>query len=167
LDIYALIENDHRTVEELFAKLEETEDARARERLFEQLKSELMRHKEVEERTFYAALSTLPEISDLIEEAMEEHVDAEELLLELDGLDAEDEEWTATLQELREEIEHHVTEEEGQIFAEAKNSRPRRNAWRSETATASQLPLSSWPDLSRPSTPSGKLAFRRVCCRRR
>ena len=120
MDIYALIEADHRVVEELFAKLEEAQNPRGRERLFEQLKAELLRHKEVEERTFYAALSTLPEISDLIEEAMEEHVDAEELLQELDGLDAEEDEWVATLQELREEIEHHVTEEEGEIFAKAK-----------------------------------------------
>jgi hypothetical protein len=120
LDIYALIENDHRTVEELFAKIDDTESAREKERLFEQLKSELLRHKEVEERTFYAALSTLPEISDLIEEAMEEHVDAEELVQELEGLDVEDDEWAATLLELREEIEHHVTEEEGEIFAQAR-----------------------------------------------
>jgi hypothetical protein len=120
LDIYALIENDHRTVEELFAKLEETDSARQRERLFEQLKLELLRHKEVEERTFYAALSTLPEISDLIEEAMEEHVDAEELLQELEGLDPEEDEWAATLLELREEVEHHVTAEEGEIFAGAR-----------------------------------------------
>jgi hypothetical protein len=120
VDIYALIEGDHRVVEELFEKLGETESPRQRERLFEQLKAELLRHKEVEERTFYAALSVLPEIADLVEEAIEEHVDAEELLQELDGLDAEEDEWLATLQELREEIEHHVTEEEGEIFAKAK-----------------------------------------------
>lgn len=120
MDIYALIEGDHRVVEELFAKLEEEQSLRQREHLFEQLKAEILRHKEVEERTFYAALSTLPEIADLVEEAMEEHVDAEELLQELDGLDPEEEEWAATLQELREEIEHHVTTEESEIFAEAK-----------------------------------------------
>jgi hypothetical protein len=120
LDIYALIENDHRVVEELFTKLEDTESPRLRERLFEQLKDEFLRHKEAEERTFYAALSTLPEMTDLVEEAMEEHVDAEELLQELEGLDPDEEEWVATLQELREEVEHHVTAEEGEIFAEAR-----------------------------------------------
>lgn len=120
MDIYALIESDHRVVEELFAKIEETENPRERERLFEQLKAEILRHKEAEERTFYAALSTLSEIVDLVEEAMEEHVDAEELIQELDGLDPDEEEWAATLQELREEIEHHVTAEEGEIFAEAR-----------------------------------------------
>jgi hypothetical protein len=122
LDIYALIESDHRAVEELFAKLETEQDLRPRERLFEQLKAEILRHKEIEERTFYAALSTLPEIADLVEEAMEEHVDAEELLQELDGLDPEEDEWAATLQELREEIEHHVTTEENEIFAAARQA---------------------------------------------
>jgi hypothetical protein len=122
LDIYALIESDHRAVEELFAKLETEQDLRPRERLFEQLKAEILRHKEIEERTFYAALSTLPEIADLVEEAMEEHVDAEELLQELDGLDPEEDEWPATLQELREEVEHHVTTEENEIFAAARQA---------------------------------------------
>jgi hypothetical protein len=120
LNVYALIESDHRVVEELFGKLEAEDDPRQRERLFEGLKAEILRHKEVEERTFYAALSTLPEIADLIEEAMEEHVDAEELLEELDGLDPEEEEWEATLQELREEVDHHTTAEEGEVFAAAR-----------------------------------------------
>jgi hemerythrin-like domain-containing protein len=51
---------------------------------------------------------------------MEEHVDAEELLQELEGLDPEEDEWAATLLELREEVEHHVTAEEGEIFAGAR-----------------------------------------------
>jgi len=91
-----------------------------REKLFEKLKEEFLRHKEAEERTFYAALSMIPDLADRIEEAMEEHVDAEELFEEIDGLDAEEEEWIATVVELKEEIEHHVAEEEGEIFVQAR-----------------------------------------------
>jgi hemerythrin-like domain-containing protein len=73
-------------------------------------------HKAAEENTFYAALGDLPEISDRIEESLEEHVDIEELLEELDVLDSDSDEFASQLRELKEEVEHHVEEEEGVIF---------------------------------------------------
>jgi uncharacterized coiled-coil DUF342 family protein len=106
-------------VEELFATLEGAKDPATRERLFHRLKTELERHKEAEERTFYAALSNLPELADRIEEALEEHADVEELLEELAALSPEDDDFLAQVQELKEEVEHHVEEEEGEIFARA------------------------------------------------
>ena len=120
MDIYALLKQDHEQVKQLFVRLEGTEDAQERDKLFQELRRELLLHKEAEERIFYAALSNLPEISDRIEEAMEEHVDVEELLEELDGLDSEDEDIAAQLEELREEVEHHVEKEEGEIFEQAR-----------------------------------------------
>ena len=120
MDIYSLLEADHRTVKELFAKAEEASDPRDLEKVFREIKTQLELHKEAEERTFYAALSNFPEISDRIEEAMEEHVDVEELLEELSNLAAEDEDFRSQLNELREEVEHHVREEEGEIFARAR-----------------------------------------------
>ena len=120
MDIFALLQQDHQTVAALFDEIASAEDTDDREKIFGRLKEEVLRHKEAEERTFYAALSMIPELGDRIEEAMEEHVDAEELLEEIDGLDVDEEEWAATLAELKEEIEHHVAEEEGDIFAQAK-----------------------------------------------
>ena len=120
VDIYALLKQDHERAKGLFEKINGSEDGRERDKLFQELRRELLLHKEAEERTFYAALSNLPEISDRIEEAMEEHVDVEELLEELDGLDSEDDDFAAQLEELREEVEHHVEEEEGDIFEQAR-----------------------------------------------
>ena len=121
MDIYSLIRQDHQRVRELFAKLEDDSGAsEQRAPLFAQLKQELTAHRAAEEATFYAALSTLPEISDRIEAALEEHVDIDELLQELAELDAENEVFAAQLAELREEVEHHVEEEEGEIFDEAR-----------------------------------------------
>jgi iron-sulfur cluster repair protein YtfE (RIC family) len=120
VDIYALLEADHRKVAELFQKAEETTGPRELEAVFQEIKSALEQHRDAEERTFYAALSTLPDIADRIEEAMEEHVDVEELLEELSTLAAEDDEFRAQLNELREEVEHHVREEEREIFREAR-----------------------------------------------
>jgi iron-sulfur cluster repair protein YtfE (RIC family) len=117
VDIYSLIRQDHQTVTELFHRLDALEIAAPeRARLFKMLKRELTIHKEAEESTFYAALGDLPEISDRIEESLEEHVDIEELLEELDVLDSDSDEFASQLRELKEEVEHHVEEEEGVIF---------------------------------------------------
>jgi hemerythrin-like domain-containing protein len=117
LDIYALIKQDHQRVAELFGLLDAIEIAAAeRTRLFNALKRELTAHKEAEESSFYAALSDLPGIGDRIEESLEEHVDIEELLEELTDLDTESDDFIAQLRELKEEVEHHVDEEENVIF---------------------------------------------------
>jgi hemerythrin-like domain-containing protein len=117
LDIYSLIKQDHQRVTDLFGLLDAIEIAAAeRTRLFRTLRQALTVHKEAEENTFYAALSDVPEISDRIEESLEEHVDIEELLEELADLDSESDEFIAQLRELKEEVEHHVDEEENVIF---------------------------------------------------
>jgi hemerythrin superfamily protein len=122
LDIYSLLRQDHQRVKELFEQIEATEPngGGKRETVFGAIKKELMVHKEAEESTFYAALSVLPEMSDRIEEAMEEHVDVEELLQELDETDTGSDAFMAQLAELREEVEHHVSEEENEIFPRAR-----------------------------------------------
>jgi len=120
VDLYSLLKRDHQRILALVEELEDSDDNDARAQLFAQLRAEMAVHKEAEERTLYAALSILPEISDLIEEAMEEHVDMEELIEELDALSPDDPDFTAQVSELREEIDHHFTEEETEIFARAK-----------------------------------------------
>ena len=119
MDIYSLLRDEHRRVLALFDELEQSQQPRDRERLFERLKREILTHKEAEERTFYAALSLLPDLVDRIEEAMEEHADQQELLEELDGLDVEDDDFAVQLNELREELQHHINEEETEIFNRA------------------------------------------------
>ena len=119
MDIYTLLRADHRRTSELFDRIEAADNTKERDALFEQLKRELRVHKAAEEATFYAALSLLPEISDRIEEALEEHVDIDELLDEFEEMDEEGS-FAGQLAELREEVEHHVGEEENDIFHEAR-----------------------------------------------
>jgi hypothetical protein len=120
VDIYALLKADHDQVKELFGRLDEAAGAEERQRLFREIKSALEIHKEAEERTFYAVLSNLPEIADRIEEAMEEHADIEELIEELAALDVANGDFASQIDELREEVEHHVAEEEGEVFPAAR-----------------------------------------------
>jgi hemerythrin-like domain-containing protein len=121
LDIFALLSEEHRRIAALFRQLDAAilgEDER-RDALFRTLMDELTAHKEAEEGTFYAALSTLPEATDLTEESMEGHADIAELLDELASLPA-DADFTAALAELREEVEHHVGVEENELFPVAR-----------------------------------------------
>lgn len=119
MDIYSLLRQDHQRLNEVFDQIESC-SADGRAALFETLKKELTAHKEAEESTFYAALSTLPEISDQIEEALEEHVDIDELLHELDEIESTTDTFLAQLAELREEFDHHVGAEEDEVFNHAR-----------------------------------------------
>jgi iron-sulfur cluster repair protein YtfE (RIC family) len=121
MDLYQLLKQDHQKAKRLFEQLSDTSDraVKSRERLFAQLKQELELHTEVEEQHFYPALREQEETKDLIEEALEEHNEVNELLQELDGPDKDDESWVEQLSELQENVEHHVEEEETQLFPRA------------------------------------------------
>lgn len=119
MDLYAMIVADHQKVKDLFSELESARRTRRAE-IFEALKEELNTHKEAEERTFYAALGNFEDVEDLVDEALSEHVDLEEMIEELDALDSESDEFMELVVELREALEHHVEEEEGALFAKAK-----------------------------------------------
>jgi hypothetical protein len=119
VDIYSLLEGDHREVADLFARAEQTTEPRELEAVFRDIKRTLELHREAEERTFYAALSNFPELAERIEEAMEEHVDVEELLEELSNLAAEEGELFSKARKLLDDeqsariAEEFVTEKAG------------------------------------------------------
>lgn len=118
--IYNLLETDHRTVEALFGQMEETEDRAQRERLLAKLKHELLAHAEAEDMVFYKPLKAADEARSLILEAEEEHRVVTRVLGELERLSAENEKWAARLTVLKELVEHHVEEEEGEMFKKAR-----------------------------------------------
>jgi iron-sulfur cluster repair protein YtfE (RIC family) len=121
MDLYQLLKQDHQKAKRLFEQLSDTSDraVKSRERLFTQLKQELELHTEVEEQHFYPALRDQEETRDLVEEALEEHSEVKEMLEELDSADKEDDGWVEQLAELQENVEHHVQEEETQLFPRA------------------------------------------------
>jgi hemerythrin superfamily protein len=117
MDLFQLIRQDHQKAKRLFERLAETAGGtQSRPRLFAELKHELELHAEVEEKYFYPALRSHDDAKDLIEEALEEHGDMKEALVALDRGDKESDSWTDRLDELQEDVEHHVEEEEGEIF---------------------------------------------------
>ena len=118
--IYDLLHTDHETVSGLFEQMEATENPAQRERLVAQLKKELLAHSEAEDVVFYQRLKTAEEAREIVLEAAEEHRVVARVLGELERLSAENERWAARLSVLKELVEHHVEEEEGEIFKKAK-----------------------------------------------
>ena len=119
MDAFNLLKTDHRKVEELFSELE-TARGQAKLRVFEQIKTELDLHAELEEKLFYPALEKPQQTHDLTLEAYEEHAVVKNLLRQLSRGKTADDEWQAQVKVLQENVEHHVEEEENELFKKAK-----------------------------------------------
>ena len=118
MDPFELLKKDHAKVATLFEQIESaSEDAKMG--IFRQLKEELDVHAHIEEAVFYPALEREKETREITLEAYEEHRVVKDLLLQLDAATSADEEWEARLTVLKENVEHHVEEEEGELFDKA------------------------------------------------
>jgi hemerythrin-like domain-containing protein len=115
---FDLLKADHRKVEELFSQLESASGARKMS-VFNQIKTELELHTQIEEKIFYPALEQPEETHDLALEAYEEHAMVKKLLSELSRARTANEEWEAKAKVLQENVEHHVEEEENELFPKA------------------------------------------------
>jgi hemerythrin superfamily protein len=122
MNAFQLLKEDHKKVAGIFEKLEPTTErgVKTREELFTQLKTELDIHAHIEETIFYPALKEADETHDIILEGYEEHKVVKTLLGELEELSKDQEEWGAKLKVLQENVEHHVEEEEGEMFKNAR-----------------------------------------------
>jgi hemerythrin-like domain-containing protein len=122
MDAFELLKSDHEKVAGIMEKIDGTTERalKTREELFTQLKSELDVHAQIEETIFYPVLEKAEESRDITLEAFEEHRIVKQLLSELE-VDAKDDEiWTAKFIVLKENVEHHVEEEEGEMFKSAR-----------------------------------------------
>ena len=117
-----LLKADHEKVSEIFEKLEDTteNDEKTRTELFMKLKQELDLHAHIEETIFYPVLKKAEETRDITMEGIQEHHVVKVLLGELNSMKAGSEVWTAKLKVLQENVEHHVEEEEDDMFKSAR-----------------------------------------------
>ena len=118
MDAFSLLKADHEKVAELFEQLESA-NGQAKLRVFEQIKTELDLHAHIEEKIFYPALEKPKQTHDLTLEAYEEHDVVKKLLRELSRAKTANEEWEAKAKVLQENVEHHVEEEENELFTKA------------------------------------------------
>jgi hemerythrin superfamily protein len=123
-DAVALLKQDHRTVEELFAQFEKASGDGRKQKLATQICLELSIHAKIEEEIFYPACEGKVE-EDLIKEAYVEHDGAKLLIAEIMAGEPNDEFYDAKVTVLQEQIEHHVEEEEKRLeglFAQARKA---------------------------------------------
>jgi hemerythrin-like domain-containing protein len=121
MNFYELLEEDHRNVENLIRRIDRSKTgSERREELFLELKREIELHSLLEETIVYPALENETGTSEMSLEAREEHRIIKMLLEEMEALDTDDEEWEAKFKVMRERIEEHVKEEEGEIFPAAR-----------------------------------------------
>ncbi len=111
VDAIALLQSDHRKVEDLFVQYESSEDDDTKTALAYQICTELKIHTMIEEEIFYPALEGKIE-DDTLEEAFVEHDGAKVLVNDIAAGSAGDDFFDAKVKVLSEEIKHHVKEEE-------------------------------------------------------
>ena len=121
MDAFELLKADHRKVEQLFSQLESA-SGKQKLQVFEQIKTELELHTHIEEKIFYPALEEPEETHDLTLEAYEEHDVVKRLLKELGRARTANDEWEAKAKVLQENVEHHVEEEENELFPKAETA---------------------------------------------
>jgi hemerythrin superfamily protein len=126
-DAIALLKADHKNVKELFEKVEETGDrAKAQlQRLGDQICQELTVHTQIEEQIFYPAVKERTqrghkEEKDQVLEAYEEHAAAKKVIEDIQATDSGDESYKPKITTLSELIDHHVKEEEHEMFPSVK-----------------------------------------------
>jgi hypothetical protein len=122
MDAITLLKTDHEKVAGIFEQLEPTTEraVKTREELFAKLQQELDVHAHIEETIFYPVLIQEAETRDITLEGIEEHHVIKTLLKELAAMQVDSEQWTAKLKVLKENVEHHVEEEESDMFKGAR-----------------------------------------------
>jgi hemerythrin-like domain-containing protein len=122
MDAITMLKADHDKVKELLNQLDKTTErgVKTREELFSTIKGELTVHEIIEEEIFYPALKEHPKAKDIVLEGYEEHHVVDTVMAELEGLDVTDETWGAKATVMKENVEHHIEEEETEMFKQAR-----------------------------------------------
>jgi hemerythrin-like domain-containing protein len=122
MNALTLLKTDHDKVKRLLAELEPTTErgVKTRQELFATIKGELTVHEIIEEEIFYPELKSHPKARDIVLEGYEEHGVVDTLMGELEDLPVDDETWGPKAKVMKENIEHHIEEEEGEMFKQAR-----------------------------------------------
>jgi hemerythrin-like domain-containing protein len=118
MNALTLLKTDHDKVKRLLGELEKTTErgVKTRTELFATIKGEMTVHESIEEEIFYPALMEMAKTREITLEGYEEHHVVDLLMGELEDLDVDDESWGAKATVMKENIEHHIEEEEGDMF---------------------------------------------------
>ncbi|HET6725008.1 MAG TPA: hemerythrin domain-containing protein [Gammaproteobacteria bacterium] len=120
-DIYDVLKKVHSEAREILDKLVSSDesDTGMRREKGHKVAIEVIAHHEAESKCFYKRLEKFDEVSDKIAEHQEEHEEANEQLREWMKLEPTDSEWMTKLKNIKQELEHHIEDEENVLFPQA------------------------------------------------
>ena len=122
MNALTMLMDDHDKMKKLLNELEATTERglKIRAELFSTIKGELTIHEIIEEEIFYPELKTHPRARDIVLEGYEEHHVVDLVMKELEECPVDDESWGAKAKVMKENVEHHMEEEEGEMFKQAR-----------------------------------------------
>ena len=122
MEALTLLKKDHDEVKKMLKDLDATTDraVKTRQDLFERLKFSLTVHEQMEEAVLYPALKEHPKTKEITLEAYEEHHVVDMVMAEIESVPYDDERWGAKFKVMKENIEHHIEEEENEMFKKAR-----------------------------------------------
>lgn len=120
MEIYDTLKEDHAKLKQLLSELTSLSGKSDPHELVKQVHDALIPHARAEEAVFYNSLRELEEAKEKIKHSFQEHMEAEALLRSLQVKEKIAGDWKKTAKELRQAIEHHIEEEEGEIFTLAR-----------------------------------------------
>ena len=123
--IYANLKRDHDLHRDLLKRISESSNGE-REPLFEQLRLEIAAHAAAEEESLYATMLANPDLRDEARHSVAEHKEVADYLAELSRLGVAAPEWEEKFAHLRHRYEHHIDEEEEEMFPAAEKVLPER-----------------------------------------
>jgi hypothetical protein len=119
-----LLKQDHEKVKKLMNEIDSTTErgVKTRDELFTKFKQEMTVHERIEEEIFYPRLTEQAKTKDIALEGYEEHHVVDMVMAELDDVPYDDEHWGAKFTVMKENVEHHIEEEEGEMFKLARQA---------------------------------------------
>jgi hypothetical protein len=122
VDAFKMLEEDHEKVKKLMSELEDTTErgVKTRHELFSKIKQEMLVHERLEEELLYPTLKEHDKTKEVSLEGYEEHHLVNEIMAELEETPVDDEKWGAKFSVMKENVEHHIEEEEDEMFKKAR-----------------------------------------------
>ena len=113
---FDLLKDDHSKVKSLFEELEKVTANNDRKEIWKKISKELAIHTAIEEQYFYPKLESFKELHDMMLEAVEEHNQVDMEIAKLEDTSLNDEAWMAIVTVIKEDLLHHIKEEEEEVF---------------------------------------------------
>lgn len=158
-DAIALLSADHKRVKKMFKtfdKMKEDGATADKQALAQQICEELTLHTELEEQIFYPATRKTLNDADLLDEAEVEHASAKDLIAQIKAGDPSDPKWAAKVTVLGEYVDHHVEEEENEMFPKCRKAKMDLEALGREMASMKQSRQAAQPTSAMSMPPAAK-----------